>query len=120
MRSTTNPAARELTADDPEKITNTPAAKVALNPFSSKIEVWWNTKAVDTNPGVPKDNANSQKFKELNARMSRRKPDAACLDSDTGGSSLPSGNIPISSGRFLTTSKVTGTINRTATTPITA
>ena len=65
MRSTAKPASSELTADEPEKITNTPAARVALSPFSSKMDVWWKTNAVETRPGVPNDQASSQKLMEL-------------------------------------------------------
>ena len=119
MRSTTNPAISELTAEDAEKITNTPAANVALKPFSSKMDVWWKTSAVDTRPGVPRDNASNQKLMEPKTRLSLRTPDWAALVSENGGSDLPSGNIPMSSGRFLTTKRVTGMISTMATTPIT-
>ena len=117
MRSTTNPANSELTADEPEKITNTPAARVALSPFSSKIEVWWKTSAVETRPGVPSDNANNQKSVELKTPRFLTKPEAACRVSETGGSDEPSGCSPRSSGRFLTTKRVTGMIKAIATTP---
>ena len=51
--------------------------------------------------------------------MSFLTPDMACLVSETRGSGDPSGNIPMSSGLFLTTSRVTGMINTMATAPIT-
>ena len=84
------------------------------------MDVWWKTNAVETRPGVPRDNASSQKLAELKTRVSRRTPDMTCLVSDTGGSGDPSGKSPTSSGRFLTINRLTGTINMMAKAPITA